>query len=76
MNPTAYLILDDGSIWPGKWFGATPPEAENLESEVSGFSGELIFNTGMTGYHEILTDPSYTGQIVLFTYPHIGNYGD
>ena len=76
MNPTAYLILDDGSIWPGKWFGATPPEAENLKSEVSGFSGELIFNTGMTGYHEILTDPSYTGQIVLFTYPHIGNYGD
>ncbi len=76
MNLIAYLILDDGSIWPGKWFGAIPPEVENLESEVKGFSGELIFNTGMTGYHEILTDPSYTGQIVLFTYPHIGNYGD
>jgi len=75
MNPTAYLILDDGSVWPGKWFGATPPAAENLETEVHSFSGELIFNTGMTGYHEILTDPSYTGQIVLFTYPHIGNYG-
>jgi len=75
MNPTAYLILDDGSIWPGKWFGATPPAADNLDTEVHGFRGELIFNTGMTGYHEILTDPSYTGQIVLFTYPHIGNYG-
>ena len=76
MNPIAYLILDDGSIWPGKWFGAEPPDAGRLEIRADGFSGELIFNTGMTGYHEILTDPSYTGQIVLFTYPHIGNYGD
>lgn len=40
------------------------------------FSGEVVFNTGMTGYHEILTDPSYTGQIVLMTCPHIGNYGN
>lgn len=40
------------------------------------FDGEVIFNTGMTGYHEILTDPSYTGQVVMMTYPHIGNYGD
>ena len=76
MKSIAYLILDDGSIWPGKWFGAEPPDAGTLESNTAGFSGELIFNTGMTGYHEILTDPSYTGQIVLFTYPHIGNYGD
>ena len=76
MNQTAYLVLDDGSIWPGKWFGAVPPTADKLENAQSAFSGELIFNTGMTGYHEILTDPSYTGQIVLFTYPHIGNYGD
>ncbi len=76
MDSMAYLILDDGSIWPGKCFGATAPRADALEQETNSFSGELIFNTGMTGYHEILTDPSYSGQIVLFTYPHIGNYGD
>lgn len=76
MNPIAYLILDDGSIWPGKWFGASPPATAALESAVTSFCGEVIFNTGMTGYHEVLTDPSYTGQMILFTYPHIGNYGD
>lgn len=76
MNSIAYLILDDGSIWPGKWFGASPPATDALGNEEASFSGEVIFNTGMTGYHEILTDPSYTGQMVLFTSPHIGNYGD
>jgi carbamoyl-phosphate synthase small subunit len=62
--PTAYLVLSDGSVYEGKSLGAT------------GLStGEVVFNTGMTGYQEILTDPSYAGQIVLLTYPLIGNYG-
>lgn len=60
----ALLVLEDGSEFKGKSFGA-----RNL-----GF-GELVFNTGMTGYQEIITDPSYTGQIITFTYPEIGNYG-
>lgn len=60
----AYLVLSDGSVFEGRRLGAAT-EA----------SGEVVFNTGMTGYQEILTDPSYAGQIVLFTYPLIGNYG-
>lgn len=60
----AYLLLEDGSIFEGKAFGET---GETL--------GEVVFNTGMTGYQEILTDPSYEGQIVVMTYPLIGNYG-
>ncbi|MDB5083901.1 MAG: carbamoyl-phosphate synthase small subunit [Bacilli bacterium] len=60
----ATLYLADGSIWPGKAFGATGTRA-----------GELVFNTSMTGYQEILTDLSYYGQIVTMTYPLIGNYG-
>ncbi|MDF1567910.1 MAG: glutamine-hydrolyzing carbamoyl-phosphate synthase small subunit [Spirochaetaceae bacterium] len=76
MNSNANLILDDGSVWPGRSFGAQPPEPESLAAAKGRFGGEVIFNTGMTGYHEILTDPSYTGQIVMMTYPHIGNYGD
>jgi carbamoyl-phosphate synthase small subunit len=61
---TRYLLLSDGSIYQGRALGA------------EGFSvGEVVFNTGMTGYQEILTDPSYSGQIVLLTYPLIGNYG-
>lgn len=60
----AVLVLEDGKYFYGKSFG-------------SGFegTGEVVFNTGMTGYQEILTDPSYTGQIVVMTYPLIGNYG-
>lgn len=60
----AVLILEDGLIFKGKSFGA---EGEAL--------GEIVFNTSLTGYQEILTDPSYTGQIVVLTYPLIGNYG-
>lgn len=60
----ARLVLEDGTIFYGKSFGA--------ESEVG---GEVVFNTGMTGYQEILTDPSYSGEIVTMTYPLIGNYG-
>jgi carbamoyl-phosphate synthase small subunit len=63
-NPTAALVLEDGSVFPGFGFGA---EITNV--------GEVCFNTSMTGYQEILTDPSYAGQIVTFTFPHIGNVG-
>ncbi len=61
---SAILALEDGSIWRGQAFGA--PLTAN---------GEVCFNTSMTGYQEILTDPSYRGQIVAMTYPLIGNTG-
>lgn len=64
MTQTAKLALEDGTIFTGVGFGA--------EGEVD---GEVCFNTSMTGYQEILTDPSYRGQIVTMTYPEIGNYG-
>ena len=76
MNSNAYLVLEDRSIWPGRQFGAEAPGVDTLDSSEGSFDGEVIFNTGHTGYHEILTDPSYTGQIVMMTYPHIGNYGN
>ncbi len=60
----AYLVLEDGSVFEGNAFGET---GETV--------GEIVFNTGMTGYQEILTDPSYEGEIVVMTYPLIGNYG-
>ncbi|MEM6478155.1 MAG: glutamine-hydrolyzing carbamoyl-phosphate synthase small subunit [Pseudomonadota bacterium] len=63
-NPTACLVLADGTIFYGRGFGA----AGQTEAE-------LCFNTAMTGYQEIMTDPSYAGQIVTFTFPHIGNVG-
>ncbi len=77
MQEHCYLILADGTIFPGYSFGALPPRTHELEKfEISKKgSGEIVFNTGMSGYHEILTDPSYTGQIVTMTYPHAGNYG-
>ena len=61
---TAILALEDGKIFKGESFGATGERY-----------GEVVFNTSMTGYQEILTDPSYKGQIVTMTYPLIGNYG-
>jgi carbamoyl-phosphate synthase small subunit len=61
---TAKLALEDGTVFTGRSFGALG------ESD-----GEVVFNTSMTGYQEILTDPSYHGQIVTMTYPQIGNYG-
>ena len=63
-KPTACLALADGTIFYGKGFGATGTRV-----------AELCFNTAMTGYQEIMTDPSYAGQIVTFTFPHIGNTG-
>ncbi len=64
MTQLAKLALEDGTVFTGKTFGAN--------GEVD---GEVCFNTSMTGYQEILTDPSYRGQIVTMTYPEIGNYG-
>ncbi len=64
LSKTAILALEDGRTFRGKAFGA---EGETC--------GEMVFNTSMTGYQEILTDPSYAGQIVCMTYPLIGNYG-
>jgi carbamoyl-phosphate synthase small subunit len=64
----AGLVLADGSTFEGEWFGADPANGSHA-------SGEAVFNTALTGYQEIITDPSYAGQIVTFTYPHIGNYG-
>ena len=64
MAISALLVLEDGSVFKGTAIGA------------SGVSvGEVVFNTSMTGYQEILTDPSYAEQIVTLTYPHIGNTG-
>jgi carbamoyl-phosphate synthase small subunit len=63
-RPTALLVLADGTILEGTGFGATGHAV-----------GEVCFNTAMTGYQEILTDPSYAGQIITFTFPHIGNVG-
>ncbi len=64
MTKKAILVLEDGSVYEGSPFGAT----------VSAY-GEVVFNTSMVGYQEMLTDPSYAGQIVVPTYPLIGNYG-
>jgi carbamoyl-phosphate synthase small subunit len=61
---SALLALEDGTIFSGESFGAPPPTA-----------GEICFNTAMTGYQEVITDPSYRGQIVAMTCPHIGNTG-
>src|SRR5438105_12312908 len=63
LNP-AILALEDGAVFEGKSFGAPAERA-----------GEVVFNTALTGYQEIFTDPSYSGQIVILTNPQIGNYG-
>jgi len=62
--PSAILALEDGSVFEGRSFGASAERA-----------GEVVFNTAITGYQEIFTDPSYSGQIVILTNPQIGNYG-
>src|SRR5512147_435403 len=63
-KPTALLVLADGTVVRGRGLGA---EGKAV--------GEVCFNTSMTGYQEIMTDPSYAGQIITFTFPHIGNVG-
>ncbi|MBM3514855.1 MAG: carbamoyl phosphate synthase small subunit, partial [Alphaproteobacteria bacterium] len=60
----AVLVLDDGEIFWGRGVGATGHKV-----------GEVVFNTSITGYQEVMTDPSYAGQIITFTFPHIGNVG-
>ena len=60
----AVLALEDGTVFEGVSLGAAVQR-----------TGEVVFNTAITGYQEIFTDPSYTGQIVVLTYPQIGNYG-
>ncbi|OUP07728.1 carbamoyl phosphate synthase small subunit [Anaeromassilibacillus sp. An200] len=67
MEQPIYLLLENGEWFEGKSFGAQPAN--------SGISGEVVFTTAMTGYLETLTDPSYCGQIVVQTFPLIGNYG-
>jgi carbamoyl-phosphate synthase small subunit len=66
LGATAALVLGDGSVFWGRGFGANTTGMR---------VGEVCFNTGMTGYQETLTDPSYAGQIITFTFPHIGNVG-
>ena len=65
MKKKGKLILQDGTCYEGTLFGATDKSV----------SGEVVFNTSMTGYPEALTDPSYMGQMLVCTYPIIGNYG-
>jgi len=64
VSAAAYLLLEDGTRFDGDWAG---PPADGV--------GEVVFNTAMSGYQEAVTDPSYAGQIITFTYPLIGNYG-
>ena len=64
MSERGFLVLEDGSVFPGRPFGAAAPAY-----------GEVVFSTAMTGYQEMLTDPSYAGQILVLTYPLVGNYG-
>ena len=59
------LVLADGTVFEGELVGA----------DVDLAAGEVVFNTVLSGYQEVITDPSYAGQIINFTYPHIGNYG-
>ncbi len=66
-RPKAHLVLSDGTTFEGEAAGAL------LEGGV--VTGEAVFNTALSGYQEVITDPSYAGQVVAFTYPHIGNYG-
>ena len=60
----AVIVLADGTVFEGKAIG-----------KIGSTTGEIAFNTGMTGYQEVFTDPSYFGQILVMTTPHIGNYG-
>ena len=63
----ALLVLADGTTFEGEAVGAETPGGIA--------TGEVVFNTVLSGYQEVITDPSYAGQVITFTYPHIGNYG-
>jgi carbamoyl-phosphate synthase small subunit len=75
----AYLLLEDGTRFDGEAVGAAGPGASAglgpARSDAIVATGEVVFNTAMSGYQEAVTDPSYAGQIIVFTYPLIGNYG-
>jgi carbamoyl-phosphate synthase small subunit len=66
-DATAYVLLEDGTRFDGEACGASDPTSHAV--------GEVVFTTGMAGYQESMTDPSFAGQLIAFTYPHIGNYG-
>jgi carbamoyl-phosphate synthase small subunit len=66
-DPTAYVLLEDGTRFDGEACGMSDPTKHAV--------GEVVFTTGMSGYQESMTDPSFAGQLIAFTYPHIGNYG-
>jgi carbamoyl-phosphate synthase small subunit len=66
-DTTAYVLLEDGTRFDGEACGASDPARPAV--------GEVVFTTGMAGYQESMTDPSFAGQLIAFTYPHIGNYG-
>jgi carbamoyl-phosphate synthase small subunit len=66
-RPEALLVLSDGTVFEGEAAGAL--------AQVGTATGELVFNTALSGYQEVVTDPSYAGQVIAFTYPHIGSYG-
>ncbi len=63
----AAIVLADGTLFEGEAIGARPAGGVT--------SGEFVFNTVLSGYQEVISDPSYAGQVITFTYPHIGNYG-
>jgi carbamoyl-phosphate synthase small subunit len=65
--PSAYVLLEDGMRFDGEACGGSDPARHAV--------GEVVFTTGMSGYQESMTDPSFAGQLIAFTYPHIGNYG-
>jgi carbamoyl-phosphate synthase small subunit len=67
MSTDALLVLADGQVFEGEAIGSAPTDGVA--------TGEAVFNTVLSGYQEVLTDPSYAGQVIAFTYPHIGNYG-
>ena len=67
VSTDALLVLADGQVFEGEAIGSVPPGGLA--------TGEAVFNTVLSGYQEVLTDPSYAGQVIAFTYPHIGNYG-
>jgi carbamoyl-phosphate synthase small subunit len=68
-RPPALVVLADGTVFEGEAAGAL------VDGAVTVATGELVFNTALSGYQEVVTDPSYAGQVISFTYPHIGNYG-
>src|SRR5580692_7270749 len=77
MRPPALCVLADGTVFEGEAMGSLLAPAGSIGEQppVRVATGELVFNTCLSGYQEVLTDPSYAGQVIAFTYPHIGNYG-